>query len=448
MTRAFIEDIGESRFTEATLQRMYRLVDAGKTDPAFQKLVRDVINEALPGQWKNYRAEAQVILRWVKNAVNYRRDPVNVELLQDVWRTLGTQAGDCDDFSVLLGAALESIGTPIQFITVSTRADRTPSHVYIEAFLDGRWTPIDGIVKSSSVGWAPRAGITDRRVWTRQDVGLSGYDESSVEGLGMNDWTDDGIHAVRNHGVDQISHTRANPMPGQTIISPRRTPSDRVSRLQDPTKTQLPGGEDRYSVRRVIQSHATPEELHRMQVPWSPDQLEFSERALVGPIPTWKTNPNAILPRPRTEADHDLVDLSGLGMGGLGAGIRRVTRRRMAKKCKCGTTLEGLGIVTDVDGAAIAQDAPRLAAAVTGAVQSGDVPNQPSTISQAIDLAVNLWSAKQTLDATKRAAAPTPAPTPVVRAQAAAAQPSEASKWIVPGAIAATVLVAAAVMLR
>lgn len=467
MARALLENIPESRLTAATLQRMYRLVDAGKTDPAFQEIVRKVVNGEMPGQWKNYRREAETILRWVKRTVNYRRDPVDVELLQDVWRTLDTQAGDCDDFSILLGAALESIGSPIRFVTISTRADHTPSHVYIESFINGRWTPLDGIVKSSFVGWQPTQGITNRQVWTRTDVGLAGYEDHPVEGFGMIDWTDDAIFAQPNRGDNTISHTRANPMPGEIIRSRRRTPSDRVSRSSDPSKTDLPGGSERYSVPRIIESHIRPEELHADQIPSQDVPLVFDNQRLVGKVPTWHSNPNAIFPEPRTEADHDLVDLAG-GLGSLATsmksyamnlrqpaytgappspppvprvGIERVMRRRMAKRCKCGTTLDGLGIISDSDAAIIDQDAPRLAAAVSNAAGTGEIPNQPSTLSSAIDLALNLWTAKQTIDAAKKAAAPAPIPTPALRA-AVYAPPSAMAPWVIPAAAAAAILVA------
>jgi len=449
VARALLEDIPESRLTTATLQRMYRLVDAGKTDPAFQEIIRKVVNAAMPGQWKNYRREAEILLAWVKQTVNYRRDPVDVELLQDVWRTLDTQAGDCDDFSILLGAALESIGSPIRFVTVSTRPDHSPSHVYIESFIDGRWTPLDGIIKNSHVGWQPTVGITNRQIWTRTDVGLSGYEERPVEGLGMIDWTDDGFRARRNTGDDEISHTRAPLMPGEIVVSRRRTPSDQVSRLADPSKTLLPGGESRYSVPRVIESHIRPEQLHTDQLPASDVPLVFDNQRLVGRVPTWASNPNAILPEPRTEADHDLVDLSGLGFGGLGAGIQRVVRRRMDKKCRCGSGVLGflgLGSV-DINPAdygttgIINQDAPKLAAAVTNAASTGEIPKEPSALSSAIDLALNIWSKKKAIDAATPKPAPAPAPVYGTRPPPVAA-PSSMSPWIVPAAAAAVVIVA------
>lgn len=458
VARALLENIPESRLTAGTLQRMYRLVDAGKTDPAFQEIIRKVVNRAMPGRWKNYRGEAETILAWVKRTINYRRDPVDVELLQDVWRTLDTQAGDCDDFSVLLAASLESIGSPIRFVTVSTRQDHSPSHVYIESFIDGRWTPLDGIVQSSFVGWQPTTGITNRQVWTRNDVGLSGYEEKPMEGLGMIDWTDDGIHAVRNTGDDTISHTRANPMPGEVIVSRRRTPSDNVRRLADPAKMELPGGSDGYSVPRVIQSHLRPEQLHTDQVPAADVPYEFDLQRLVGKVPTWESNPNAIFPEPRTDADRDLVDLSG-GLGNISraddrgrvaspvyvgsapvprAGIERVVRRRMLKRCKCGTTLDGLGIVSDDDSASIQQYGPPLSAAVSNSVANGEVPNQPSAISSAIDLALNIWSTKKAIDAAK----PKTVAAPLVRTAAAAGAPSSMSPWVIPAIAAAGILVA------
>jgi hypothetical protein len=183
-----LEDIAESRITDRTIRKMYEFIDAAKTNEKFIKLVQSVLNTRMRGEWKQYRREAEVLLQWVKQTVDYRRDPVNVEMLGDVWRILDTRAGDCDDFVVLLGGALEATGTPVRIVTVSTRPDKQPSHVYLEAYLDGRWEPMDGIIQWSTVGWRPADGITATKLWKRSDVGLSGYEEnpdvSGINGLG------------------------------------------------------------------------------------------------------------------------------------------------------------------------------------------------------------------------------------------------------------------------
>ena len=185
MTHSVLEDIGEANFTSATIKRMWELVNRAKTDEKFQKLIYGIVNQAMPGKTKDYRGELNVIFSWARKAVNYRRDPYGVELVQDVWATLDRARGDCDDFSVLLSAAAEVLGAPSRIITISTRSNKEPNHVYPQANIGGRWVGMDATVHGSFLGWDPRQ-FTDKKIWTRRDVGLSGGEDiSDVEGLGM-----------------------------------------------------------------------------------------------------------------------------------------------------------------------------------------------------------------------------------------------------------------------
>jgi len=200
VTRAFLEDIPEARFTESTIRRMFELVDKAKTDEKFQKLIYGIVNKSMRGNWKDYRREVEVLLEWFKKRHDYRRDPHNVELLQDVWATLDRRRFDCDDATIFMCSGSEILGAPCRIVTVSTRENREPSHVYIQAFLEGSWQGIDAIMPWSTVGWEPTDGITARKIWTRRDVGLAGYEEPAMEGLGRmrylensnpEGWTDD-----------------------------------------------------------------------------------------------------------------------------------------------------------------------------------------------------------------------------------------------------------------
>jgi len=185
MARSFLEDIPEGRFTSATIRRMWKLVDAAKTDAQFQNLIYGLVNRGMGQRWKDYRGEIAIILGWAKKVVAYRRDPYGVELLQDVWATLDRRRADCDDFSILVAAAVEVLGSPTRFVTISNRPDKEPCHVYVQAFVNGQWTGLDAIFPESYVGWEPGA-YTSKRFWTRQDVGLSGYeDKDPVEGMHM-----------------------------------------------------------------------------------------------------------------------------------------------------------------------------------------------------------------------------------------------------------------------
>jgi hypothetical protein len=271
VAQSILEDLPEQNFTADTIARMYGLVDRAKTDPAFQKLIYDLVNRAMPGEWKKYRQELSTVFNWYKKNVDYRRDPYGVELLQDVWSTLDRKRGDCDDATTFLASAAEVLGSPARIVTVSTRKSKEPNHVYAEAFVGGRWLGLDATVPGSTVGWAP-PHVTARKIWTRSELGLSGGEElDGIEGLGMSsnngygDENDFGtmtpVSGKLAPGVpDDISHTYGSPRPGVTDISRRRIWRAPIANDSDWTSNPRPGG-GVYGPALPIKSMPTPSEL-------------------------------------------------------------------------------------------------------------------------------------------------------------------------------------------
>ena len=270
MAHSTLQEIPEQVFTEKTIREMFRLIDRAKTDAEFQKLIYGLVNAAMPRQWKDYRRELSVVFNWYKNNIDYRRDPHGVELLQDVWATLDRKRGDCDDATIWLGAAAGILGSPIRIVTVSTRRDKSPNHVYPEALVGGSWLGLDATVQGSSVGWTPPS-VTARKVWTRREVGLSGSDDELLEGLGMtseNGYGNDGfgtnMRPVSRYlapGVpDDISNTFAAPIPGVQVDSRRRIDHAPIANVSDRTSNPRAGG-GVYNPALPIKSMPTPREL-------------------------------------------------------------------------------------------------------------------------------------------------------------------------------------------
>jgi hypothetical protein len=355
VARAFLEDIPQSRFTDATIVRMYELVDRAKTDEKFQKLIYGVVNHAMPGRWKDYRGELENLLRWIKQKVDYRRDPYNVELVQDVWATLDRRRGDCDDMSILVAAGAEVLGAPARFITVSTRPNKQPSHVFTEVFVDGAWTPIDPIVPESFVGWEPVDGITAKRVWTRKSLGLDGYDaDEPVEGLGMNPlpnsmpdgWTDqqynvtsrpggpdrwEGGFADRMFSVNltpwpnDISATFAPGVPGSEVVMRRVLPGALISPTADPLQMERPGG-GVYAPQLPIMDREEPAQIFKT-IPESDVPMVLNPDVWTGQVPDAVVDDNAMLPQKAVTEQAQLVDLAGLGIDTRG--MSRERRREL-----------------------------------------------------------------------------------------------------------------------
>jgi antitoxin (DNA-binding transcriptional repressor) of toxin-antitoxin stability system len=313
-----LEDVSENVLTSSTIQRMYQLVGQAVTDPKFQELVYQ-ITQAVPG--KDYSGEVRSIFNWVKSNIKYTRDPYGVELVQDVWSTINRARADCDDFSILIAAMGEVMGNPSRFVTVSTRPDKEPCHVYPELNTRGKWTALDVTVAGSSVGWRPSAGITDRRIWTRQDVGVSGYESATVEGLGMPPFFRSSLSPinltpdVRN----DISHTYADPAAGSQIDMPRPqpgTPRAMVARFSDTTTQPGAGGipyDGHYPIRSQKSYRDAWSFIARKDVPIHLNAWGYME--------PWKTDWSKALPQPNVSEKNLMKNAwSGyaIGMAGLG----------------------------------------------------------------------------------------------------------------------------------
>jgi antitoxin (DNA-binding transcriptional repressor) of toxin-antitoxin stability system len=309
-----LENVSENRLTDETIRRMFQLVGQAVTDPKFQELVYQ-ITQAVPG--KDYSGEVRSIFNWVKANIKYTRDPYGVELVQDVWSTINRGRADCDDFSILIAAMGEVMGNPSRFVTVSTRPDKEPCHVYPELNTRGRWTALDVTVAGSSPGWRPSAGITDRRIWTRGDVGVSGYESATVEGLGMVApffRSSVGPINLTPGTPNDISHTYTEMERGPAVQIHRPqpgTPRAMVARYSDTTSQPGPGGipyDGHYPIRSQRSYQDAWSFIARKDVPIHLNAWGYME--------PWKTDWSKALPQPNVSEKQLMMNSwSGYGSG-------------------------------------------------------------------------------------------------------------------------------------
>lgn len=369
MSSSFLQDIPASMLTHDTIKRLYELIDQAKTDPKFQELVYKITGNLAS---KDYKGELVAILNWAKNNIRYTRDPYAVELVQDVWSTLSRERADCDDFDVLVGAMAEVMGAPVQLITVSTRPDKEPVHTYPAAYVNGRWYALDATVGSSYVGWEP-PNITDKIVWTRKDVGMSGYDIDNVEGLGM--FKPTVLPANLTPGVpNDISHTYANMMPGTPVVSRRPQPGvpfARVARYSDLSESPEPGNIP-YGPTMKIKPFPMPSDIWS-HVPRSSVPIKIN--AWPHDAKPWSRDMNAMLPTTNVPEDREMKNLGSYAarMGGLSLGDVSPQSVDQLVTAVAADTQDKVasGAVAPSDAAAHAQN-------VVDAVTSGDA----STVSQ------------------------------------------------------------------
>lgn len=87
---------------------------------------------------KDYFAEWDALVDWIKNNIRYTRDIRTVETLHTPLEVLRRGAGDCDDHSVLLATLAESIGITTRFVAIGPQKN-TYCHVFAEALIKNEW---------------------------------------------------------------------------------------------------------------------------------------------------------------------------------------------------------------------------------------------------------------------------------------------------------------------
>lgn len=142
----------------ATMRNMRQLVRDAIRDPSQQ--IRETALNILRGV-NTFSAQAQAIQSWVQNNIEYRRDPVDVELVQTPQVTLQLKAGDCDDQAVLTAAFLHATGHPAQFIAVGMNGSPL-AHVLAQTMIGTSWVSVETIERRP-LGWMP-PGITSHYI--------------------------------------------------------------------------------------------------------------------------------------------------------------------------------------------------------------------------------------------------------------------------------------------
>lgn len=115
-----------------------------------------------------YWQEVQAIYRYVRAHVRYVRDIHGIDTFQTARRTLEMRSGDCDDFTITLGALLMAVGYPVRTKTIQTKSAHDFNHIYLQVGLPPtkptRWKSLDASTPNPP-GWeAPRRMIARARL--------------------------------------------------------------------------------------------------------------------------------------------------------------------------------------------------------------------------------------------------------------------------------------------
>ena len=140
-------------FTGATLALMQSLIEKWSKHPFFVQLARQIAGLA---QAKTPEDESFAIWAWIRSHVDYRRDPIGTQWVQDPYETaIDSRAGNCANMAVLAGTLLQALGHPARALAVHW-TDRTDwTHAVAMDDLVGR--VVDAV--SPTFDWPPAGKI-------------------------------------------------------------------------------------------------------------------------------------------------------------------------------------------------------------------------------------------------------------------------------------------------
>jgi hypothetical protein len=124
----------ESRF-EKVVSYLVQLIEDGLRDEYVRRKAIEIVNRAgVAGH--DELGEIRAICKWVQNNVVYRKDPIDVEYFQTARRLIkdvetGRSGADCDDFVIIAGSMLGSLGYQTGALIVDSNADGVFNHVML-----------------------------------------------------------------------------------------------------------------------------------------------------------------------------------------------------------------------------------------------------------------------------------------------------------------------------
>lgn len=140
------------------------------------QLARKICQDADPMVQKE---KADLIFHWVKENLEYQRDPIHLETLQTPEVILKTGFGDCDDMVTIVQALNMAVGNECRLILISAdpleKEDFYFQHIYNEVLCGEEWIPYDVTVPESYPGWEPEQYTRKIAVYpNRETEALSG----------------------------------------------------------------------------------------------------------------------------------------------------------------------------------------------------------------------------------------------------------------------------------
>ncbi len=148
---------------EKIVEVIVEMIEDGMRDQFVRDKAKSII-ESRGVQGHDEIGEIQAIVTWVKSNLRYVKEPLGVEIFHTPKRLIkdieaGKGSGDCDDFVILAGALLGSVGYPVGALIVDSSGDGVYNHVMLvtRTFSQTKqfgksWIPIELIYPDFKMG--------------------------------------------------------------------------------------------------------------------------------------------------------------------------------------------------------------------------------------------------------------------------------------------------------
>jgi hypothetical protein len=142
-----------------------RKVTEGRISPSVRRFAVQAISRKCGRDWctpeGDKKAEVKALFAACKDVYRYCSDPNGVDCFQSPDRTLEFGGGDCDDGTILICSALESVGFETMGRVIQTKDADTYNHIYGLVVLPGGVMPLDLSV-NQPCGWEPPKSMIAR----------------------------------------------------------------------------------------------------------------------------------------------------------------------------------------------------------------------------------------------------------------------------------------------
>lgn len=151
-----------------TLKIMADMVRGDRTQKDLRNFVERHILNKIPGH--HFTAEIKAIFDYCQQEIIYRKDPVKVERVADLWSCLYAlnpdyPEGDCGIKSVALATMLALFGHNPAFAIIKQDANAINfNHVYCEVEIDGEWKPLDPTPEDKPAFWEAENFVKERHL--------------------------------------------------------------------------------------------------------------------------------------------------------------------------------------------------------------------------------------------------------------------------------------------